>query len=31
MVDIDKVLKTTVKKGTVKIGTKQTKQVISFK
>ena len=29
MVDIDKVLKTTVKKGTVKIGTKQTKQVIS--
>ena len=29
MVDIDKVLKTTVKKGNVKIGTKQTKQVIS--
>jgi len=29
MVDVDKVLKTTVKKGTVKIGTKQTKQVLS--
>ena len=29
MVDVDKVLKTTVKKGKVKIGTKQTKQVIS--
>ena len=29
MVDIEKVLKTTVKKGTVKIGTKQTKQVIT--
>jgi len=29
MVDIEKVLKTTVKKGTVKIGAKQTKQVIS--
>ena len=29
MVDIEKVLKTTVKKGNVKIGSKQTKQVIS--
>jgi large subunit ribosomal protein L30e len=29
MVDIDKVLKTTVKKGKVKIGTKQTKQSIT--
>jgi len=29
MVDIDKILKTTVKKGKVKIGTKQAKQVIS--
>jgi len=28
MVDIDKVLKNTVKKGTVKIGTKETKSVI---
>jgi large subunit ribosomal protein L30e len=28
MVDIDKVLKTTVKKGKVKIGTKETKSVI---
>ena len=29
MVDVEKVLKTTVKKGKVKIGTKQTKQAIS--
>ena len=28
MVDVEKVLKTTVKKGKVKIGTKQTKQAI---
>ena len=29
MVDIEKVLKTTVKKGKVKIGTKQTKQAVN--
>jgi large subunit ribosomal protein L30e len=29
MVDIDKILKNTVKKGKVKIGTKETKKVIS--
>ena len=29
MVDVDKVLKTTVKKGQVKIGTKQTKTVMN--
>jgi large subunit ribosomal protein L30e len=29
MVDIDKILKNTVKKGTVKIGTKETKSVIN--
>ena len=29
MVDVDKVLKTTVKKGTVKIGNKQSKQALS--
>ncbi len=28
MVDVDKVLKNTIKKGKVKIGTKQTKQVL---
>ena len=29
MVDLDKILKNTVKKGTVKIGTKETKSVIN--
>ena len=29
MVDIEKVLKTTIKKGNVKIGTKQTKMIVS--